>query len=32
MPVEAGALAEAYAVRAQRRMDAIEQRLLALGG
>jgi hypothetical protein len=30
--VEAGALAESYAVRAQRRMDAIEQRLLALGG
>jgi hypothetical protein len=30
--VEAGALVEAYAVRAQRRMDAIEQRLLALGG
>jgi hypothetical protein len=30
--VEAGALAESYAVRAQRRLDAIEQRLLALGG
>jgi Glycosyl transferase family 2 len=30
--VEAGALAESYVVRAQRRLDAIEQRLLALGG
>jgi hypothetical protein len=30
--VEAGALVESYAVRAQRRLDGIEQRLLALGG